>query len=91
MQFTIEHQRQTMGQQVSIKVVAGIGQSMTRVTTEFDGFTIGDDVVEPGTTQYERCFDGQEARIGAGHKVVVTAFDQTNNLESATKLWTDPS
>lgn len=89
MQFTIEHQRQAIGQQVSVKVVADSGQSMTRVVTEFDGFAIGDDPVAPGTVQYERCFDGQEARIGAGHKVVVTAFDQTNNLESATKLWTD--
>jgi hypothetical protein len=91
MQFTIEHQRQAMGQQVSVRVVVGSGQSMTRVTTQFDGFTIGDDVVEPGTGQYERCFDGQDARIGAGHRVVVTAFDQNNNPESATKLWTDPT
>jgi hypothetical protein len=89
MQFTIEHQRQTMGQQVSVKVVAGTGQSMIRMTTVFDGFTVGDDVVEPGTTQYERCFDGQDARIGADHKVMVTAFDQNDSPESATKLWTD--
>lgn len=90
MQFTLDHQRQAMGQQVSVKVVAGTGQSMTRVTTQFNGFTIGDDAVEPGTTQYERCFDGQDARIGDDHKLVVTVFDQDNNPECATKLWTDP-
>jgi hypothetical protein len=87
----MEHQRQTLGQQVCIKVVAGSGQTMTRVTTEFDGFTIGDDPVGPGTTQYERTFEGQDASNGASHKLVVTAFDQTNNPESAIKFWTDPN
>ena len=100
MQFTMEHQRQTIGQQVSVKVVAGSGQSMTRVTTEFDGFTIGDDPVGPGTMEaspraarqlYERAFEGQNASGGARHTLVVTAFDQTNNPESAIKFWTDPN
>lgn len=89
-QFTLDHQRQALGQQISVKVVAGAGQSITRVTTEFDGFMIGDDAVDPGTTQYERCFDGQDAHTGDDHKLVVTVFDQDNSPASATKLWTDP-
>lgn len=91
MEFTLEHQRQTIGQQITVKVVAGTGQTITRVMTEFDGFTIGDDAVDPGTCQYERCFDSQDAHTGDDHKLVVTTFDQDNNPQRATKLWTDAS
>jgi hypothetical protein len=89
MQFTLNHQRQTMGQQIQVKVVAGPGQSITEVTTLFDGFSIGDDSLPPCTTQYDRTFEGQPASSGASHNLVVTAFDQNNSPESATKIWTD--
>jgi len=79
MQFTLNHQRQAIGQLIQVTVV----------TTTFDGFMIGDDSLAPGTVQYERGFDGQSAASGASHKLVVTAFDQDNNPESSTKIWTD--
>jgi hypothetical protein len=69
--------------------VAGPGQWITEVTTVFDGFSIGDDSLSPGTTQYDRTFEGQSANSGASHNLVVTAFDQNNSPESATKIWTD--
>jgi len=90
MQFTLNHQRQAIGQLIQVTVVARDGQSITEVTTTFDGFMIGDDSLAPGTVQYERGFDGQSAASGASHKLVVTAFDQDNNPESSTKIWTDP-
>jgi hypothetical protein len=89
MQFTLNHQRQTIGQQIRVTVEAGPGQSITEVTTVFDGFSIGDDSLAPGTTQYDRSFDGESASSGASHILVVTAFDQNNSPESATKIWTD--
>ncbi len=89
MQFTLNHQRQTMGQQIQVTVVAGPGQWITEVTTVFDGFSIGDDSLAPGTTQYDRTFEGQSANSGASHNLVVTAFDEKNSPESATKIWTD--
>jgi hypothetical protein len=89
MHFTLSHQRQAMGQQIQVTVEAGPGQSITEVTTVFDGFSIGDDLLAPGTTQYDRTFDGQSATSGASHNLVVIAFDQNNSPESATKIWTD--
>ena len=89
MQFTLNHERQTMGQRIQVTVVAGPGQSITEVTTVFDGFSIGDDSLAPGTTSYDRTFEGQTASSGDSHNLVVTAFDQNNSPESATKIWTD--
>jgi hypothetical protein len=89
MRFTLSHQRQTIGQQIRVTVESGPGQSITEVTTVFDGFSIGDDSLPPGTTQYDRSFDGESASSGASHILVVTAFDQNNSPESATKIWTD--
>jgi hypothetical protein len=86
MQFTLNHRRQSIGQQIQVTVVAGPGQSITEVTTVFDGFSIGDDSLPPGTTQYDRSFDAQPATSGASHTLVVTAFDQNNSPESAQDL-----
>lgn len=91
MQFTLGHQRQTIGQQIQVKAVAGAAQQITRVSTQFDGFTLADDACANGTTQYERTFDGQSAGSGSSHTLLVTAFNQDSQPESAVKMWTDPS
>ena len=89
MQFTLNHERQTMGQRIQVTVVAAPGQSITEVTTVFDGFSIGYDSLASGTTLYDRTFEGQSANSGTSHNLVVTAVDQNSSPESATKIWTD--
>lgn len=91
MQFAMTHRRQTIGQQIEVTVTGAGGQTIAQVTTQFDGFTIGDDALAPGSTQYDRTFDGQSAAMGASHTLVVTALDESGKTESATKIWTDPS
>lgn len=91
MQFILAHQRQSLGQQITVTVLAGPGQSVTQVTTQFDGFTLADDSLPPGSVHYERTFDDQSAHSGDDHTLVVTALDQNQNPESATKKWTDES
>lgn len=91
MQFTVSHKRQTMGQQVQVAVAAGSSESISEVVTQFDGFTIGDDPLADGTTQYSRTFDGQSAAIGATHNLLVTALDQNRVSHSSTTIWTDES
>jgi hypothetical protein len=92
MQFTITHTRQTMGQQIHIVVMAAGGSELlSEVVTQFDGFTIGDDALAAGSLQYDRCFDGQSAAIGATHTLVVTALDQNGTPHSSTAIWTDAS
>jgi len=90
-QFTISHKRQTMGQQIHIAVAAGASESISEVITQFDGFTIGDDPLADGATQYDRTFDGQSAAIGATHTLVATALDQNRTPHSSTTIWTDES
>lgn len=80
-----------MGQQVHVCVAAGGGESISEVVTQFDGFTIGDDPLAAGATQYDRTFDGQSAAIGATHTLVVTALDQNRVPHSSTTIWTDES
>ncbi len=89
MQFILTHQRQTLGQQIGVTVLAGPGQSITQVTTQFDGFALAADSLPQGSVHYERTFDGQSAGSGDDHTLVVTALDQNSNPESATKKWTD--
>jgi hypothetical protein len=90
-QFTISHKRQTMGQQIQVAVSAGGSEAISEVVTQFDGFTIGDDSLADGSTQYNRTFDGQSAAIGATHTLVVTALDQNRAPHSSTTIWTDES
>jgi hypothetical protein len=89
MQFTMTSQRQSFGQQVQVQVLCALPQAIAHATTTFDGSVIGDDALPSNTTSYARTFDGQPARIGALHTLVVTALDQNGNSESATKIWTD--
>ncbi|HEY6358935.1 MAG TPA: hypothetical protein VIX35_11855 [Vicinamibacterales bacterium] len=89
MQFTMTSQRQPFGQQVQVQVSCALPPAIARVTTTFDASPIGDDTLPSNSTSYARTFDGQPARIGALHTLVVTAFDQNGNPESATKIWTD--
>ena len=91
MQFTMTHQRQTIGQQIQVSVSADGNESISEVITQFDGFTIGDDSLADGTKQYDRTFDGQSATIGATHTLVVFGLDQNRTPSSATKIWTDAS
>jgi len=92
MQFTVTHTRQTMGQQIHVAVTAAGGSELlSEVVTQFDGFTIGDDTLAAGSTQYDRRFDGQSATLGATHTLVVTALDQNQTPHSSTTIWTDAS
>ncbi|HUI42256.1 MAG TPA: hypothetical protein VL523_09820 [Terriglobia bacterium] len=91
MQFTLNHQRQTIGQQIQVSVSAGSNETISEVITQFDGFTIGDDTLAGGSTQYDRTFDGQSATLGATHTLVVFGLDQNRTPNSATKIWTDAS
>ena len=92
MQFTVTHTRQTMGQQIHVVVAAAGGSELiSEVVTQFDGFTIGDDALAAGSTQYDRTFDGQSAAIGATHTLLVTALDQNGTPHSSTTVWTDKS
>ena len=80
-----------MGQQIQVAVAASGSDSISEVITQFDGFTIGDDSLADGATQYNRTFDGQSAAIGATHTLVVTAPDQNRTPHSSTTIWTDES
>jgi hypothetical protein len=89
MQFTLSTQRRSIGQTIQVEIGSALPAALTRATTTLDGTPIGDDALPTGTTSYARTFDGQPARIGATHTLVVTALSQDGNSESAVKMWTD--
>lgn len=89
MDFTLDHTRQTIGQELDVKVVADKGQRIISVTTEFDGFALAEDTLASPSVQYERVFPGATAGSGQRHTLVVTATDSKGSSESATKIWVD--
>ncbi len=91
MQFASSHVRKVIGQDVHVAVDASGEETLSRVTTTFDGVVVGDDQLADGTIHYDRTFPSLDARVGAQHTLVVTGFDQNGLRRSATSIWIDPS
>ncbi|HLI35419.1 MAG TPA: hypothetical protein VKW70_10265 [Terriglobia bacterium] len=90
MKFTLDVQRESMGEGINVKVVADPGQQITEVKITLDGSTLADDQLATPSVQYERSFDHVgDARSGNEHRLLVTAIDQESKSESAMKIWTD--
>lgn len=90
LKFTIDVQRESMGEGIGVKVVADPGQQITEVKITLDGSTLADDQLATPSVQYERSFDhAGEALPGNEHQLLVTATDQEGKNESAVKIWTD--
>jgi hypothetical protein len=90
MEIGIQAGRDIMDQWVDVTVKGGSGQLISHVTTNLDGFPIGDDDLNPPESSYQRTWH----QVGSGganqtHQVAVTAHDQKGNEESASKTWQD--
>ncbi len=88
--FTLSHQRDTVGQRLTVKVGPSPGLLIARVTTRLDGLTLADDPLAPAEVQYEREF-GQAGTGGPGssHVLLVTATDTNGTGHTASQRWTD--
>ena len=90
MEFKISAGRDVMNQWLDVVVTAPAPQLIANVTTELDGFSIGDDDLNPPERSYERIWH----QVGTGtpnqtHTAVVTATDQNGNEESGSETWQD--
>jgi hypothetical protein len=90
MHFTLKRARATIGQDIDVCVDADTGQTIARVFTELDGFTLADDTLVSETLHYERTFPhAGSGSSGATHTLTITATDQSGKAASATKIWMD--
>ncbi len=90
MDITIKGGKDVMNQWVEVTVKGGSSQQISHVTTNLDGFPIGDDDVSPPEGSYDRTW----RQVGTGtpgqtHKVGVIATDQNGKQEFASKTWQD--
>ena len=88
MQFTIEHQKATLGHDIRVAVTGEGGQPIARVITEYDSSQLGDDQLEPPANQYGRSWTKKgSAGPGQQHMVRVLATDSTGKQENAVEKW----
>ena len=90
MRFSIQHSRAVAGNDITVGVEADGPEVIARVTTNLDGFEIGDDEVDPPCVSYERQFlHAGEASPLMEHELVVTVTDTQGNTKSADRRWQD--
>ncbi len=90
MRFSLDHKRLVLGHRISVKVVAGSGEVIERVTTRLDSRVLGDDRLNPAEIQYERLFE-QVGSAGPGqdHVLLVSATSDAGVASTASLRWTD--
>jgi len=90
MKFLIQHQRATVGNDVTVGAEADGKEQISRVTITLDGFMIGDDPVDPAGVSYERQFvQVGDASPRRPHHLTVTITDPQGNTKSADRRWED--
>jgi hypothetical protein len=92
MKFSIQHQRDTVGNDVTVGAEAEGREQISRVKVTLDGFDIGDDPVDPPAVSYERQFlQVGDASPHRPHQLTVTITDPEGNIKSADRRWEDPN
>lgn len=79
-----------IGHKVEVQVIAGEGETISRVSTMHGGFELAIDDLVPPQVQYERVFmnvDGYSP--GKTHVVVVMAVNDRGVSQIASRTWTD--
>lgn len=91
MKFSIQRNRAIAGNDIIVGVEAE-GEAISHVTTNLDGFDIGDDDVDPPSVSFERQFlQAGDASPHLQHRLVVTVTDPQGNTKSADRRWEDVS
>jgi hypothetical protein len=92
MKFSIQHNRAIAGNDITVGVEAVENEVIAHVTTNLDGFDIGDDEVDPPSVSYERQFlHAGDASPLLQHELMVTVTDTQGNKKSADRRWQDPT
>jgi hypothetical protein len=90
MRFSLSQKRVVIGHQITVKVTAASGETITRVVTTLDGSKLGDDRLTPSEVQYERIFE-QAGGGGPGqrHALLVAASNDRGENQNASLRWRD--
>jgi len=92
MKFSIQHNRAIAGNDITVGVEAEGTEVIAHVTTNLDGFDIGDDEVDPASVSYERQFlQAGDASPLSPHKLVITVTDSQGIRKAADRRWQDAS
>jgi hypothetical protein len=92
MKFSIQRNRAIAGNDITVGVEADGNEVISHVTTNLDGFDIGDDEVDPPSISFERQFlQAGDAGPHMQHKLLVTVTDSQGNMKNADRRWQDVS
>src|ERR1700674_4360944 len=90
MKFSIQHNRAIAGNDITVGLEAEGNEVISHVTTNLDGFDIGDDELDPASVSYERQFlQAGDASPHLQHELIVTATDTPGNTKTADRRWQD--
>jgi hypothetical protein len=90
MKFSIQHSRAIAGNDITVGIEADGDEVFSHVTTNLDGFDIGDDDINPPSVSYERQFlQAGDASPHHQHELIVTVTDIQGKTKSANRRWED--
>jgi len=90
MKFSIQHSRAIAGNDITVGTEADGDEVFSHVTTNLDGFDIGDDDIDPPSVSYERQFlQAGDASPHQQHELIVTVTDIQGKTKTANRRWED--
>jgi hypothetical protein len=90
MRFSIQHNRAIAGNDITVGIEADGNEVIAHVTTNLDGFDIGDDDIDPPSVSYEQQFlQAGDASPHMQHELIVTVTDTQGNTKTADRRWED--
>jgi hypothetical protein len=90
MKFSLQHNRALAGNDITVGVEAEGNEVIAHITTNLDGFDIGDDELDPASVSYERQFlQAGDATPLSQHELIVTVTDTQGNTKTADRRWQD--
>jgi hypothetical protein len=88
MQFSVSHTPDVMGNEIVLSVLREGTELISRVVTNLDGFTLGDDALDPASVSYGRTF-ANAGHFPKNHKLIITATTTNGDQQSHTEQWND--
>ena len=90
MKFTLAHSHEGFTRTIGIKVDADAGKRLSRVTTTYQGFVLGDDFLNPAQSSYSRTFTKSEGIAPhQPHTTQVTANHSDGTSDAGSDTWND--
>jgi hypothetical protein len=90
MNFTINHARAVIGNDIYVSVAADSGKAINSARVELDGLELSNDQLSPPSDFYEHSFPRTgSAGPNMQHTLIISAQLDDNTQHSSTSIWSD--